>query len=162
MKISIDKKLARFYLWLGVGYFFIGFLNTITKHPDRFLPSVFNNLWAIIYLILINFIFFEYTVPFVLRKRKIIIYNILLGIFLLWVHMLLWSYGLYVWRSLGIQLHVYTALTDFPSLDHLLENLMAYSAGSVFFFGIIRHIYNYIKLKQTQQQLRIEQPAGYC
>ena len=33
---------------------------------------------------------------------------------------------------------------------------MAYSVGSVFFFGIIRHIYNYIKLKQATQQLRIE------
>jgi len=33
---------------------------------------------------------------------------------------------------------------------------MAFSAGSVFFFGIIRHIYNYIKLKQATQQLRIE------
>ena len=38
----------------------------------------------------------------------------------------------------------------------LLENQMAYSMGSVFFFGIIRHIYNYIKLKQAEQQLRIE------
>jgi LytS/YehU family sensor histidine kinase len=33
---------------------------------------------------------------------------------------------------------------------------MAYSMGSVFFFGIIRHIYNYVKLKQATQQLRIE------
>jgi two-component system LytT family sensor kinase len=28
--------------------------------------------------------------------------------------------------------------------------------GSVFFFGILRHIFNYIKLKQAAQQLRIE------
>jgi LytS/YehU family sensor histidine kinase len=33
---------------------------------------------------------------------------------------------------------------------------MGYSAGSVVFFGIVRHIYNYIKLKQATQQLRIE------
>ena len=33
---------------------------------------------------------------------------------------------------------------------------MAFSAGSVFFFGIIRHVYNYVKLKQATQQLRIE------
>jgi LytS/YehU family sensor histidine kinase len=33
---------------------------------------------------------------------------------------------------------------------------MEYSVGSIFFFGIIRHIYNHIKLKQTTQQLRIE------
>lgn len=154
--MSIDRKLLKFYLWVGVGYFFMGFFNTITQHPDRFFPAVFNNLWALIYLIPVNFIFFEYTVPFVLRKRKVIIYNILLGIFLFWVHMMLWSYGSYVWRLLGIQLHIYTALKDFSSLDNLLENLMGYSTGSVFFFGIIRHIYNYIKLKQATQQLQIE------
>ena len=33
---------------------------------------------------------------------------------------------------------------------------MGYSMASIFFFGIIRHIYNYIKLKQATQQLRIE------
>jgi LytS/YehU family sensor histidine kinase len=33
---------------------------------------------------------------------------------------------------------------------------MGYSAGSVFFFGISRHVYNYIKLKQATKQLRIE------
>ena len=33
---------------------------------------------------------------------------------------------------------------------------MAYSVGSVFFFGVIRHIYNYLRLKQAAQQLRIE------
>ena len=37
---------------------------------------------------------------------------------------------------------------------------MAFSVGSVFFFGIIRHIYNYIKLKQAAQQLRIEKQAA--
>src|SRR5438045_4012688 len=41
-------------------------------------------------------------------------------------------------------------------MDQILENQMAYSVGSVFFFGVIRHIYNYVKLKQAQQQLRIE------
>src|SRR5688572_9066983 len=156
MKISFDIKLIKFYLWLGLGYFFIGLIHTLGKYPDRFIPVVFNNLWGVIYIIPINFIFFEYTIPFVLRKRKVIIYNILLGIFLLWVHMMFWSYGSYVWRLLGIQLHIYTALRDFSSLDDVLQSLMAYSTGSIFIFGIIRHIYNYTKLKQATQLLKIE------
>src|SRR5439155_10837494 len=32
--------------------------------------------------------------------------------------------------------------------------------GSVVFFGIIRHVYNYVRLKQAQQQLRIEKQAA--
>ncbi len=51
---------------------------------------------------------------------------------------------------------MHTPLKVFPSLDEHLENRMGYSAGSVFFFGIIRHIYNYTRLKQAAQTLRIE------
>jgi two-component system LytT family sensor kinase len=74
--------------------------------------------------------------------------------------MMFWSYGSYAWRLLGIQLHVYTALKDFALVEEVLENQMAYSSGSIFFFGIIRHIYNYVKLKQSQQQLRIEKQTA--
>jgi len=156
MELLSDKRRVKFYLWVGLGYFLVGLLNTLGKYPDRFFPVVFNNLWGVIYVIPINFIFFEYSIPFVLRKRRFIIYNILLGISLLWVHVIFWSYVSYAWRLLGIQLHIYTPLKDFSSLDHLLENQMAYSTGSIFFFGIIRHIYNYVKLKQATQQLRIQ------
>jgi LytS/YehU family sensor histidine kinase len=51
---------------------------------------------------------------------------------------------------------VYTALKDFVEVDEALQNQMGYSVGSVFVFGIGRHIYNYIRLRQAEQQLRIE------
>src|SRR5215203_4544087 len=156
MKTSFHFRRLVFYLWLGLGYFFLGLFTTLGKYPDKFFAVVLNNFWGGIYLIALNFILFEYTLPFVLRKRKTIIYNILLAIVLLFVHMMLYSYGSYQWRSLGILLNIYTPLKVYPSLDHALENQMAYSVGSVFFFGIIRHIYNYIKLKQATQQLRID------
>ena len=160
MKRAFDIKLVKFYLWVGLGYFFLGLFTSLGKYPGRFFSLVFNNAWGVVYVIALNFILFEYTVPFVLRKRKFIIYNILAGILLLWVHLILYSYGSYAWRLLGIQLHIYTALRIFSSLDHALENQMAYSAGSIFFFGIIRHIYNYIKLRHAEQQLRIEKQAA--
>ena len=156
MKKSLDIKLVRFYLWLGVGYFVLGLFNTVGTYPGKIFSVVINNAWAAVYVIVLNFILFEYTIPFVLRKRITIFYNILIGISLLLIHVLLYSYGSYVWRLLGIQLHIYTQLKTFSSLNHLLENQMAYSVGSVFFFGIIRHIFNYQKLKQSAQQLRIE------
>src|SRR5206468_6430679 len=131
MKLSRDKKLVKFYLWVGLGYFFLGLFSTLEDYPDKFFPLVFNHVWGVVYLIPLNFIFFEYTIPFVLRKRKVIIYNILLGIFFFWVHMMFWSYGSYAWRLLGIQVRVYTALIDFSSVDDVVENQMGYSAGSV-------------------------------
>jgi sensor histidine kinase YesM len=160
MNKSIDRKKAKFYGWLGLGYFFLGVVSNVGKYPDQFFSVVFNNAWSVIYLIVVNFSLFEYSVPFVLKKRNSIISNILLGILLLWVYMMLYSYGAYVWRQAGIQLHSYTALREFSSLGHLLENQMGYSVGSLFLFGMGRHIYNYMKLSQADQQLRIEKQAA--
>jgi LytS/YehU family sensor histidine kinase len=74
--------------------------------------------------------------------------------------MLFWSFGLYVWRHIGMGLHIYTRLIVYDSVEHELETQMAFSMGSVFFFGIARHIYNYIKLKNVTQQLQIEKQAA--
>lgn len=157
MKKSIDIKLVKFYLWVGLGYFFLGIFNTIGNYPDRFFAVLFNNLWGVIYVIPVNYLLFEYSIPYVLRKRKTIIYNILIGFLLLMVYMMLfYSYGSYLWRLLGIQLHIYTQLKVFPSEDEALQNQMAYSMGSVFLFAIALNIYNYRKLKNSAQQLRIE------
>ncbi|MEP7228700.1 MAG: histidine kinase [Ginsengibacter sp.] len=156
MKKRINRKLFKFYLWVGLGYFSLAFISYVGNYPGRFFSVVFNNVWAIVFVIPLNFILFEYTIPVVLRKRRTIIYNVLIAILLLWLHTLLYSYGSYIWRLLGIQLHVYTELKVYASLDAALENQMAYSVGSVFLFGIARHIYNYTKLRQAEQQLRIE------
>ena len=160
MKLLFDKKLVKFYLWVGLGFFLIGIVHSLGTYPDSPFSVVINNFWSVVYIILLNFILFEYTIPYVIGKRKTIIYNILLGLLLLWVHMMLYSYGSYGWRELGIQSGIYSPLKKFPSLNELLQNRMAYSMGSVFFFGIIRHIYNYIKLKQSAQQLRIEKQGA--
>ena len=155
MKKQIDIKLFKFYLWVGLGYFFLGLISSVHIYAARFFSAVFNNAWAVVYVIALNYILLEYSVPFVLRKRKTIIYNILLAVPSLFVYLMLYSFGSYAWRLLGTQLQVY-APRAFLSLDAALQNQMAYSTGSVFFFGIIRHIYNYTKLKQATQQLRIE------
>ncbi len=160
MKKSINIKLVKFYLWVGLGYFLLGLLNNSANYPGRFFAFVVNNVWAVVYVIALNFILFEYTIPFVLKKRKTIFYNIFFGILLSFLYMILYSYGSYLWKSFGIQLHVYSALKIYSSLDAALENQMAYSVGSVVLFGIARHVNNYIKLKQAEQQLRIEKQSA--
>jgi sensor histidine kinase YesM len=156
MKIAIDRNRCIFYLWMGVAYVTLWFLSHLSAFPGTFLEGVGNNVWRIIYVIVLNYIFFEYTIPFVIRKRQYLVYNILLGIFALWVHTMFWSFGLFSWRAFGILLHVYTASPLLASRAETVSAQMAYSTGSVFFFGIIRHLYNYVKLKQAAQQIRIE------
>jgi two-component system, LytTR family, sensor kinase len=160
MNKTIDIKKVKFYLWVGLAYFFIGLMTTAGRYPDRFLASLLNSIWGIIYVIVVNYILFEYAVPFVLKKRNSIFSNIFLGILFLWIFMMLYSYGGYLWRLIGIQLNIYTPLKDFSSLSKALENQMGYSVGSVVIFGLSRHIYNYVKLSQTEQQLRFEKQAA--
>ncbi|MEO7394104.1 MAG: histidine kinase [Chitinophagaceae bacterium] len=160
MKTLINKKLVIFYVSVGLAYAGLWLLSNHSTFPGTFLQAIENNLWKIVYLILVNYIFFEYTIPFVLKKRRYIIYNVLLAIPALWIHCMLWSYGMYGWQLLGIELHIYAGLIKFESLEKALAAQMGYSVGSVFFFGIIRHIYNYLQLKQAAQKLRIEKQAA--
>ena len=156
MKRSLEIKQAKFYLWVALCYYLLTLFSTKGDFPGKFIPLIFYNIWPVVYVTTFNFILFEYTIPFVLRKRNVIIYNILLGILFLSVELMIYSPGSYAWRFLGIQLHVYTSLRIYASFDKALENQMAYSVGSIFFFGIIRIIYYNIKLKQVTQQLLIE------
>ena len=159
--MSINRKRVVFYLWVGFAYLMLWVLSNMAEYAGRLLPFFINNVWRVIYVIIINFIFFEYIVPIVLGKKKYIFYNILLGILFLWIFMMLWSYGMYAWRMLGKALNIYTTiLIKYDSVSQEIENQMAYSVGSVFFFGIIRHFYNYIKLRQATQQLQIEKQAA--
>lgn len=160
MRRSIDRKRFTFYLWLGLVYLLLLTWHETGTFHVGFFQVLLNNVWRAIYIVVVNFVFFEYTVSFVLHKRKYIIYNILFGILLLWVHMMFWSFGLYAWRAIGVHLYIYTPLGVPKVKGELVTSQMAFSAGSVFFFGIIRHIYNYTKLKQAEQKLRIEKQAA--
>lgn len=155
---SIKKK--KLYLWLGLAYFFLGLVTNLGKYPGKFFSVVFNNAWAVSYLIVVNYILFEYSVPFVLKKRKYILISILLGPLLLFGHIMLYSFGSYAWRQIGIYLQIFTALREFQTVDDLLENQMGYSVGSLVIFGVGRHIYNYVTLSRAEQQLRIEKQAA--
>lgn len=160
MKILIEQKKARLYLWMALGYFLLGTLSMTGDFPGRFFAVLVNNLWAVVYVTVLNYILFEFTIPFVLAKRRYIIYNVVVGLPLLFIHVMLYSYGAYLWRLLGLQLHVYTALKTYATMDVQLENHMGYSMGAFFLYGIARHIYNYVSLKQTSQLLQIEKQAA--
>jgi len=155
-----DKKLVRFYLWVAFAFVVIGILGMAEDYPGEFFHIALNNIWATIYLTILNFILFEYSVPFVLKRRKTVLFNIFTGILLLFVHLMLYSYGSYAWRALGLQIHFYTSLATYDTVDEALQNQMVFSMTSVLIFGISRHIYNFIGLRNAAQQLRIEKQAA--
>ena len=160
MTISIDIKRLKLYIWIGVAYLLLWLLIEASTEGQTFVPRFFNNVWRLLYIIVINYWFLEYIVPLVLQKRKYIIYNIVLGIFFLWVQSMLFSFGLFGWRYIGVLLHIHTELREFKSVQEGAGYVAPYGFFSLIFFGGIRHVYDYQKLKQATQKLRIEKQAA--
>jgi len=156
MGIKVDKKRIVFYLWVALAWTLLWLIHHLVETPDKFFAWFRNEIWRTIYLLVVLFVFLEYFWPFIKKKRRFLIYNILIGIFFLWVLMMFISYGLYGWRQLGIQLHIYSPLRTDPDLDHAISYQAQGGFMALFFFGIIKHIYDYRKLINAAQQLRIQ------
>jgi len=152
MKRPINTKRFKLYLWIGLGYLLLWLFIDLLSTPETFFKRVVNNIWLISYLVVVNYILFEFTLPFIRLTWK----RVLLTPVLLWAQLMLYSFGLYAWRFIGIQLHLYSELRTHPSIEKGVEYHMPYSMLSVFFFGVIRYTYDLRKLKEAAQQLRIE------
>lgn len=155
MNGASDIRLIKFYLWLGLGYFLLSTVGMAGYYPGKFLYVLLNNFWGIIYVVPLNYLFFEHTIPFIFKKKRYIFYNVLYGLLLIFIFSMFYSYGSYAWRLLGKVLNIYSFLDQPFSLNKFLQFQMSYSMLSVFLFGIIRHIYNFVQLKQSEQALRI-------
>ena len=151
-KPLVDRKQMRLYVWIGAVYLSLWLLGDLMNHPDTFLKRCANNVWLVAYLVFVNFIFFERTLPFLRRSWK----RVFIAPFLLFAHLMLCSLGLCAWRQIGIALGIYFPLMTFESPMEGAAQIAPYGVMSIFFFGIVKHIYDYRKLKQTALQLRIE------
>ena len=164
LKIPMDRDRFKFYLWVGALWLLLWIISSLINNSETFVLQSLNEIWRVVYIVIVNFILFEYSLPFIRKKRSIILSNILIGILLIALHLILVSLGLYGWRYLGILLHIYTSLRQATLRpDELYFQIMDgvyYQAqggiSSIFFFGIIKHVYDYRKLKESAQQLRIE------
>ncbi len=148
---GLVRKNWLFYLCVASAFLIVSLISNAANRPaDTFPERVFNNIWFVVYITGLNFFLFEVTLPLFSAKK------ILQGVLLIGALIFMYSVGLHGWRTLGISLHIYSPLVTYPSISASAEHQMSYSVGSIFFFGIIRHVYNYIKLKQSTQQLQIE------
>lgn len=152
MKRVIDIKEFRFYLWTACAFLLLYSFAESFAYPETILKRIINSSLLIIYLTVLNFLLFEYILPFIKFTPK----RIFAGILLIGFILILYSFGLYTWRHIWIQLGLYTSLRTDASL---LKGVAAHSQFSftyLFFFGVVRHIYNYTKLIHAAKQLRIE------
>lgn len=158
------KKQFQFYLWTGAVWLALWVFGSFLYSPEIFFLQSLNEVWRVVYLVSVNFIFFEYGLPFFLKKRTSVIYYVFIGVPLITVLFSVLSLGLYLWQLLGTQLHIYTFLRQ-ASLDpggrcyYVIDEALYQLQGgiaSLFFFGIAKLFYDNFKLKQTAQKLRLE------
>ena len=150
MKIPFKKSRIQFYLKIGLAYLLLWMFIDLATHPTVFYKFWINEIWRAVYLTTINYFFLEYSVHVVSRKR------ILRSIALIVLQIFLYSYGLYSWRNLGIELGIHTPFKSFKDVSHAVSEQMSASVFSLVFFGVIRHLSDYRNLKLAAQQLRIE------
>ena len=149
MKKAIDKQRVKLYGWIGLGFLTMGILLALSIHPELFWQNLLNGVWGAIYVLVVSYFFFEVTIPRLSWKRA---GSSILRIF---GYIFLYSFGLYLWRHIAVSIHLFPAETAFTKHNPVAEQ-MGDSVGSVLIIGIVRHIYDHIKLKQHAQQLRIE------
>lgn len=152
MKITFTKEKTRLYLWMSLAFFLLNMIGSLITEPEIFFKRGVNHIWCLLFVVPLHYIFLEYTIPSI----KLTVRGILTGLLLIFIHSIFYSFGLYGWRELGVLLKLYTPTQVFAKPCDGVGFFMGYSMASLFFFGIIRHIYNYIKLKQAEQKLRIE------
>ncbi|MCU0446983.1 MAG: histidine kinase [Microscillaceae bacterium] len=145
-------------LFVGIGLAFVGLrtLLGLGEGGDMFVSLLFNNTWRTIYVTILHFILFERTLRFIQWHW----WRLPLGLFLLFLHILAYAFGLYFWNNIGIALRIYTPLVIYDKVEDNLEAQMAFSVGSLLFFAIARHVYYYQKLKTTAQKLKIEKQTA--
>jgi two-component system LytT family sensor kinase len=163
MKTFINIKRYQFYLCLGALWLLLSIFNNLLSYPGTFVPHSVNEVWRVFYIVFVNYIFFEYSLPFIIKKRSRILISVLIGIFLLSIHLALVSFGLYSWTRLGTGLNIYTQLWQSTLIPGGAFNLMIdavfYEAqngiASIFFFGTAKLFHYNFTLRQTAQQLRL-------
>jgi len=164
MKTFINKQNLKFYLITGAIWLLLLSIHNLFNYSETFGWRILNEFWRSLFILLVNFIFLEYGLRIIWKKRSARIINILLGTVLISAQLFLVSFGLYAWRYIGIQLDIYmpfrevTLIPD-EAINYIVDgSLFEFQTGvlSIFFFGFAKLLYYSVKLKQASQQLRIE------
>jgi two-component system LytT family sensor kinase len=155
LEMKVTQAQFKFYAQTTLGYLLLWLVIDSSNGAGSFWPRLLNNIWLALYIAVINFLFFEYALPWLRRKRPVLVRALcwLLALFSLCI---LFSFGLYAWRAIGIGLHSYIALIEFQSVKKGTAYIVPHGLLSIFFFGLFKYRDNHQQLKLAAQQLRLE------
>lgn len=149
MKELWNIKRFRLYGWIGLGVAVLCTTVDLAYHTRQIGGRALDDLWQILYVTLINYFFFEYSLPRLQWKKfgKSFLL-VLLEVFLL-------SKGFQLWVDFGTVSHLYTVYET-----EKLSDLAGFSGPMLFFTAIIRFIVKHYQLRRSAQQLLIEKQAA--
>lgn len=150
MKIGIPRAKLKLYAWIGAAMVLIGSLMDTAANGDSFWVNVRFEIWKTAYILSAHMFFLEFVWPRLNRRE------IFTALGLLLCQFLIYSFLYYGWRHLGQAMGLYNHLTKYDGFLEGVCDQFQQNLGSLFFVGVIRHIYNYVTLKNMAQQLRIE------
>jgi hypothetical protein len=78
-----------FYLWVGLAWLVLWIGNTALSTPDIFFRQSINEAWRVIYLVIVNYLFFEFSLPYIRKKRRWLILRIGIGVLLIALQLVL-------------------------------------------------------------------------
>jgi len=153
MKALLDIRRFKLYGWVGLVMVFMCTIKEAHEHTP-FFTALLDCIWLSIWLTVVNYVLFEYTVPRLRWKR------FYFGILWLLLYLYLYTEGFHHWAQLGYVLHVNTDYIDPPGKKHDLSEEANFSIPSAFLTGIVSIIYHNVRLRQAAQQLRIEKQSA--
>lgn len=154
MRSLFDIQRFKLFAWVGLGIVCMCTIQEWHMVHKGIVTAFLDCFWLSIWLTLVNYILYEYSIPR-LRWRKFYI-----GILLLFAYLFLLTEGFHLWAQLGYLLHMNTDYIELPGKRHHLSDEADFSIPSTIMFGIASVIYHNVRLRQTTQQLRIEKQAA--
>lgn len=156
---KINIKNLRLYLWIALVYGGLAILADMVRDTKTLGQNILNDIWRTIYITAISLLLYEYIIPYI-RKRRRIISKIAVSLAALWLYILLFTVGYVAWRGIGIIFQMVKPLHNYDSLSAGMSEQFGLCLFSVTFFGIISHFYNHSQLRRKAQQLLIEKQAA--
>ncbi|HMG92285.1 MAG TPA: histidine kinase [Chryseolinea sp.] len=152
MKIKFERERLKIFFRIGIAFCGLWVFSDLFANTETFFQRLWNNVWLTSYLVILNYIAYESIFPYITFKLR----RLLIAPFLLFGLLMLYSFGFYAWRSIGVGLNLYFPLITHKDIYAGVQYHVTYAFSSLVFFGIVRHIYDYRKLKEATQQLKIE------
>jgi two-component system, LytTR family, sensor kinase len=150
-RFTRDKLII--YLCITTGYLIHWVHDDLTLHPDEFVVSLLNNTWQVICVVGLNFLYFEYALPFATSgkiNRAVAIPTSIV------IHLIVLATGLYAWRVFGIVINIYHPFRIYPGVGEALSGSLRFTVGSFLVFAVFKLFFDYTQLKYEGQQVRLE------